>query len=283
MTGGLSIKPEVMVGVYGNSIQGGSLLGSSQSSDKVDKRCSFLYLVSRCWSGSELILSDTANAQQKLEQEITPKEAQSILGCCKSYISQLMVYFPLPQSIDCKLLRQKPCNLAKLKKKADLGKAAFLKSFKLIACSGLDPKLTKAHLPKFPQERAIQMAVMKGVQGGEQAACKSCSLRRFTQQTAQLSRWPLSLNQVMLTWSSLGRGYGRLEIFISRYRCRLSIRPKAPRRALPSRSCPDPPWLPAPHVGAQVGSETSGGEEGAQASELSHPDVHGDTDSGLVV
>jgi len=33
----------------------------------------------------------------------------------------------------------------------------------------------------------------------------------------------------------------------------------------------------------QVGGEGSGGEEGVHSSDLSHPDVHGDTDSGLVV
>ena len=65
-------------------------------------------------------LGDRLLVAQRLEnKEITAKEAQEILGCCKSYISQMM----------------KPSNLNKLKQAAALG---------------LDPKLTKAHLPKFP-------------------------------------------------------------------------------------------------------------------------------------
>ena len=65
-------------------------------------------------------LGDRLIVAQRLEnKEITAKEAQEMLGCCKSYISQMM----------------KPSNLNKLKQAAALG---------------LDPKLTKAHLPKFP-------------------------------------------------------------------------------------------------------------------------------------
>lgn len=65
-------------------------------------------------------LGDRLLVAQRLEnKEITAKEAQEMLGCCKSYISQMM----------------KPSNLNKLKQAAALG---------------LDPKLTKAHLPKFP-------------------------------------------------------------------------------------------------------------------------------------
>lgn len=65
-------------------------------------------------------LGDRLLVAQRLEnKEITAKEAQEMLGCCKSYISQMM----------------KPSNLNKLKQAAALG---------------LDPKLTKAHLPKYP-------------------------------------------------------------------------------------------------------------------------------------
>jgi hypothetical protein len=72
-------------------------------------------------SGARISLGDRLTVAQRLEnKEITPKDAQAALGCCKSYVSQMM----------------KPHNLQRLKQKVALG---------------LDPKLTKAHLPKFPQ------------------------------------------------------------------------------------------------------------------------------------
>mmetsp|Transcript_29625 Transcript_29625/g.94841 ORF Transcript_29625/g.94841 Transcript_29625/m.94841 type:complete len:366 (-) Transcript_29625:492-1589(-) len=65
-------------------------------------------------------LGERLEVALKLEsKEITAKEAMDMLGCCRSYISQMM----------------KPNYLNKLKKARDLG---------------LDLKLTKAHLPKFP-------------------------------------------------------------------------------------------------------------------------------------
>jgi len=71
-------------------------------------------------AGALISLGDRLMVAEMLERkEISPKDAQAKLGCCKSYISQMM----------------KPDNLAKLKRKASLG---------------LDLKLTKAHLPKFP-------------------------------------------------------------------------------------------------------------------------------------
>lgn len=94
-------------------------------------------------------LGDRLVVAQKLEnKEITAKEAQELLGCCKSYISQMM----------------KPSNLEKLKRKIQLG---------------LDPKLTKAHLPKFPQMEEALNKWIEEVRANNPAAAPPVSMTQM--------------------------------------------------------------------------------------------------------
>uniref|UniRef100_A0A7S4P233 HTH CENPB-type domain-containing protein n=2 Tax=Guillardia theta TaxID=55529 RepID=A0A7S4P233_GUITH len=188
----------------------------------------------------------------------------------------------------------KPCNLAKLKKKAELG---------------LDLKLTKAHLPKFPQmeeelnrwirdvaaanphlrppvtmaslqERAIQMAVMKGVQGEFKASnswfsnfVKRYGLEKYGFQTEETSSMKAnnSLQELQSqgAYTSDGTALQRMWAMGNLHQ------PLQVQLVHPSES--------GGANSIQVGGEGSGGEEGVHSSDLSHPDVHGDTDSGLVV
>ncbi|EKX38587.1 hypothetical protein GUITHDRAFT_144180 [Guillardia theta CCMP2712] len=87
-------------------------VSAEEANKKIDRR--------RREKEKRISLGERLEVALKLEsKEITAKEAMDMLGCCRSYISQMM----------------KPNYLNKLKKARDLG---------------LDLKLTKAHLPKFP-------------------------------------------------------------------------------------------------------------------------------------
>ncbi|KAJ1475391.1 hypothetical protein T484DRAFT_1828587 [Baffinella frigidus] len=114
-------------------------------------------------AGALISLGDRLMVAEMLERkEISPKDAQAKLGCCKSYISQMMK----PDNL-AKLKRKmmKPDNLAKLKRKMikpdkiaklkrkgstlesyilEMMKPDNLAKLKRKASLGLDLKLTKA-------------------------------------------------------------------------------------------------------------------------------------------
>jgi len=99
--------------------------------------------------GARVSLGDRLAVAMRLEKkEITTKEAQAALGCCKSYISQMM----------------KPHNLERLKQKVALG---------------MDPKLTKAHLPKLPRVKLQPKHHLLPSTCSQQLAASSADIASF--------------------------------------------------------------------------------------------------------